>query len=118
MQLTNSTTNTFLPKARSSAKHPSPGSEAVPANEGAKSYRERSNDTSSQPASNHQAKLDTTRPVTPTNRAEDLQTRPIFKYQDPKTLPSHAKSAVSVYQGVAEALPPQKVELLGIDIFV
>jgi len=118
VQLTNSTTNTFLPKVRSSVKHPSPGSGAVPANEGAKPYREPSNDASYQPATHHQAKLDTTRPVTPTNRAADLQTRPIFKYQDPKTLPSHAKAAVSVYQGVAEALPPQKVELLGIDIFV
>jgi len=118
VQLTNSTTSTFLPKARSSSKHPSPGRDAVPVNEGANPYREKSNGASYSPASNPKAKLDTARQVTSTSRAEDLQTRPIFKYQDPKTLPSHAKGAVSAYQSVAAALPPQKVELLGIDIFV
>ena len=118
MQLTNSTTSTFLPKARSSAKHPSLGRDAVPVNEGAKLSRERSNDASYQPARNHQAKLGAIRAVTQTYRAEDLQAHPAFKYQDSKILPSHAKAAVSVYQGVAAALPPQKVELLGIDVFV
>lgn len=119
MQLTNFATNAFLPKARSSAKHPSPGSGAVPVNEGVESYRELSNDTSYQPASaSHQTKIDTIRPVTQASRTEDLQIRPIFKYQDPKTLPNHIRTAVSVYQGIAEALPPQKVELLGIDVFV
>lgn len=90
----------------------------MPASERAEAYREPSNDGLYQPAPNHQAKLNAARPVAPINRVEDLQTRPVFQYQDPKTLSGHAKAAVSTYQGVAEALPPQKIELLGIDIFV
>jgi hypothetical protein len=117
VQLTNSITSEFLPKARGFDKPPFQGREAAPANRVATFYSAPSNDAEYRSISSYQAKFDSTQSVTSVDRIDDLQTRLSFKYQLPKNLPSHAKAAVSTYHRVAEALPPQKVELLGIDIF-
>ena len=115
MQLSNSTSTTFAPKARSTEKLPLSGQGTAQAG---KTYREASNDEVYQyPGSINQVKTSTERPVGEVNRTEKIYSPPVYKYQDPKTLPGYARAAISTYHGVAEAMPPQKVELLGIDIF-
>ena len=51
------------------------------------------------------------------NYSEYRQTHPVFIQPSTQQFSNQGRAAISIYQGVAEALPPQKVELLGIDVF-
>ncbi|MBV1872800.1 MAG: hypothetical protein KUG83_09665 [Gammaproteobacteria bacterium] len=61
---------------------------------------------------------ETRRPINAVNRSEPAEPRTAFKRLNTQHLSSQGRAAVFAYSGVAEALAPQKIELLGIDVFV
>ena len=60
---------------------------------------------------------ETRRPINAVNRSEPPDSRSAFKRLSTQHLSSQGRAAIVAYSGVSEALAPQKIELLGIDVY-
>ena len=117
MQLNNSLSGVILPRVRDERSRGAFGYKESELADVSRNKPQQNKQTNHDAVLNPRSNFKPVQSLSAANYSEYRQTHPVFIQPSIQHFSNQGRAAISIYQGVAEALPPQKVELLGIDVF-